>query len=48
MNKLSNEIKFFLSRVDNRTVRLIVTIASLALFVLAAGAPGGLGGVGMQ
>lgn len=48
MTKLSNQVKLFLSRVDNRTVRLIVTAASLALFVLAAGAPGGLGGVGMQ
>jgi hypothetical protein len=48
MTKLSSKMKLFLSRVDNRTVRLIVTIASLALFVLAAGAPGGLGGVGMQ
>jgi hypothetical protein len=47
MNKLSSKIKFFLSRVDNRTVRLIVTLASLALFVLAAGAPLGMGGVGM-
>lgn len=47
MNKLSSKVQFFLSRVDNNTVRLIVTIASLALFVLAAGAPAGMGGVGM-
>jgi hypothetical protein len=26
---------------------LIITLVSLALFVLAAGAPGGLGGIGM-
>jgi hypothetical protein len=47
MNKLSSKIKFFLSRVDSRTVRLIVTLASLVLFVLAAGAPNSMGGVGM-
>ena len=47
MNKLSAKVKFFLSSVDNRTLRLIVTMATLALFVLAAGAPGGLGGIGM-
>ena len=48
MTKLSSKMKLSLSRVDNRTVRLIVSLASLVLFVLAAGAPGGLGGVGMQ
>ncbi len=47
MNKLSSKIKFFLSRVDNRTIRLILTILTLALFVLAAGAPDAIGGVGM-
>jgi len=29
-------------------VRLIVTLTSLVLFVLAAGAPNGMGGIGMQ
>jgi hypothetical protein len=48
MTKLSSKMKHFLSRVDNRTVRLVVTLTSLVLFVLAAGAPGGLGGIGMQ
>ncbi len=48
MNKLSSKIKFFLSRADNHTVRLIVTLLSLVLFVLAAGAPNSVGGVGMQ
>jgi hypothetical protein len=47
MNKLSRTVKFHLSNVDNRTVRLIITVASLVLFVLAAGAPDGMGGVGM-
>ena len=48
MNKLSSKIKFFLSRADNQTVRLVVTLLSLVLFVLAAGAPNSVGGVGMQ
>lgn len=47
MNKLSSKVQFILSRVDNNTVRLVLTIASLALFVLAAGAPLGMGGIGM-
>ena len=48
MNKLSSKVQFFLSNVDNRTVRLIVTLASLVMFVLAAGAPDSTGGIGMQ
>lgn len=48
MNKLSSKITLFASRVDSQTVRLVLTIASLALFVLAAGAPDGVGGVGMR
>jgi hypothetical protein len=34
--------------VDMRTLNLVVTITVLILFVLAAGAPGGMGGIGMQ
>ncbi len=48
MKKLSSKMQVVLSRVDSRTVRLIVTLTSLVLFVLAAGAPLGMGGVGMQ
>ncbi len=48
MKKLSSKVKFFLSRVDNRTVRLLLTVLSLVLFVIAAGAPDAIGGVGMQ
>jgi hypothetical protein len=48
MKKLSSKMQVVLSRVDSRTVRLIVTLTSLVLFVLAAGAPHGVGGVGMQ
>ncbi len=48
MSKFSSKTKLFLSRVDHRTVRLLLTILSLVLFVLAAGAPDAIGGVGMQ
>lgn len=47
MNKLSSKIQFAITKVDSRTVRLVVTLASLVLFVLAAGAPDTVGGVGM-
>ena len=48
MKKFSSKIKDFGHFFDKRAVRVIITLASLILFVLAAGAPGGLGGVGMQ
>jgi len=47
MFKLFEEAKVLVGRVDNRIVRLLITVATLVMFVLAAGAPGGLGGVGM-
>jgi hypothetical protein len=47
MNKLSSKIQFAITKVDSRTVRLVVTLASLVMFVLAAGAPDTMGGVGM-
>jgi len=47
MNKLSSKIQFAITKVDSRTVRLVVTLASLVMFVLAAGAPDSVGGVGM-
>ena len=48
MNKLSSKIQFAITKVDSRTVRLVVTLASLVMFVLAAGAPDTMGGVGMM
>ncbi|MCB2213763.1 hypothetical protein KQH50_00050 [bacterium] len=48
MKKLSSKLNLVAGRVDSRTIRLIVTVASLVMFVLAAGAPNGVGGVGMQ
>ena len=38
--------KLSLAKIDPRYIRLILTILSLATFVLAAGAPGATGGVG--
>lgn len=48
MSKLSSKITSIATRFDSRTVRLVVTVASLVMFVLAAGAPDGCGGIGMQ
>jgi hypothetical protein len=48
MKKLSSKLNLIVGRVDSRTIRLIVTVASLVMFVLAAGAPLSCGGVGMQ
>lgn len=41
-----NTIRNFAVSLDAEKVRLIIVVASLVLFVLAAGAPAGLGGVG--
>ncbi|HEX9618077.1 MAG TPA: hypothetical protein VGA03_11760 [Anaerolineales bacterium] len=38
--------KLSLAKIDPRYVRLIIALVSLAMFVLAAGAPGATGGVG--
>lgn len=48
MTKLSSKINSIATRFDSRTVRLVVTLASLVMFVLAAGAPDSCGGIGMQ
>ena len=48
MNKLSSKLNLVATRFDSRTVRLVVTLASLVMFVLAAGAPDSVGGIGMQ
>ncbi len=48
MKKLVRKLNFNLSRVDSRLVRLLITLGSLALFVIAAGAPDSTGGIGMQ
>jgi hypothetical protein len=48
MSKLSSKMNSVATRFDSRTVRLVVTLASLVMFVLAAGAPDGCGSIGMQ
>jgi hypothetical protein len=46
MERTLTAAKLNLSKVDHRTVRLILAIISLSLFVLGAGAPGAGGGFG--
>jgi hypothetical protein len=48
MKKLFVKLNANLSRVDSRLVRLLITLGSIALFVIAAGAPDSTGGIGMQ
>jgi len=48
MKKLFAKLNSNLSRVDSRLIRLLITLGSLALFVIAAGAPDSTGGIGMQ
>ena len=48
MKKLFTKLTSNLSRVDSRLIRLLITLGSLALFVIAAGAPESTGGIGMQ
>ncbi len=47
MKKLFAILNSNLSRVDSRLIRLLITLGSLALFVIAAGAPDSTGGIGM-
>ena len=48
MSKLSTTINSVATRFDSSTIRLVVTLASLVMFVLAAGAPDSAGTIGMQ
>lgn len=47
MNKLFGKNIDSSTPAGNRILRLVITLAILALFVMAAGAPGGLGPIGM-
>mgnify|MGYP001102071287 CR=1 FL=1 len=47
MKTLSNLQNVFATKVNAQTIRVIVTLISLVLFALAAGAPDIIGGVGM-
>ncbi len=46
MDRMINGLNLRLARVDQRHVRLVLVLLSLALFVLSAGAPGEGGGSG--
>jgi hypothetical protein len=48
VKKLFAKLNANLSRVDSRLIRLLITLGSIALFVIAAGAPDSTGGIGMQ
>lgn len=46
MSKLTRDVSLFASKIDRRTVQLILLLVSLTLFVIGAGAPMGEGGMG--
>jgi len=46
MKKLAETLSIAASKVDSQKVRLVITVATLVLFVLAAGAPGATGDIG--
>ena len=48
MKKLFVKLSSSLSHVDGRLIRLLITLGSLALFAIVAGAPDSTGGIGMQ
>jgi hypothetical protein len=47
MKKLFVKLNSSLCCVDKRLLRLLITLGSLALFAIAAGAPDSTGGLGM-
>jgi hypothetical protein len=46
VSKLTRDVSLFASKIDRRTVQLILLLVSLTLFVIGAGAPMGEGGMG--
>ena len=48
MNKRVGKHQNFIRPLNRGSLRLIILIACLILFVLSAGAPGSLGGIGMN
>jgi hypothetical protein len=48
MNKVSTELTVIASHMNGQTARVIVFVLSLALFVLAAGAPDAGGTIGLR
>ena len=47
MKKLFIDLSSKLSHIDRRVIRLLITLGSLALFAIVAGAPDSTGGIGM-
>lgn len=47
MKNLSNLKSSLLSKVNPRTLQIVIAVVALLLFALAAGAPDAMGGVGM-
>ena len=48
MKNLSNLKALLVSKVNSRTIQIVLAVVSLLLFALAAGAPDAMGGVGMK
>ena len=48
MKNLSNLKALLVSKVNSRTIQIIVAVVSLLLFALSAGAPDAMGGVGLK
>lgn len=48
MKNLSNLKSLLVSKVNPRTIHIVLAVVSLLLFALAAGAPDAMGGVGMK
>jgi hypothetical protein len=46
MKTLTNELIVLSSKMTDQKVRLVIFVLTLAMFVVAAGAPGNTGGVG--
>ncbi|MCL4562791.1 MAG: hypothetical protein M1281_19530 [Chloroflexi bacterium] len=46
MKSIARDITLAISRVDRRTIQMVVIILSLAMFLLTAGAPASDGGFG--
>jgi len=46
MKKLNKEMALFASSINSKTGHMIVLVLTIALFVLSAGAPNAMGGIG--
>ncbi|NTV37127.1 MAG: hypothetical protein HGA53_09250 [Anaerolineaceae bacterium] len=46
MKNLSSSLTIIAAKLDSRKIRLVVTVATIVLFILSAGAPGCIGDTG--